>query len=66
MRTRYIHGEAGRANQSEFLTVEDQNLRELMSLQKQLPFKTLPVEILFNPTNQQLISWGCIVLPQVE
>jgi rod shape-determining protein MreC len=39
------------ANQSEFLTVENQNLRELMSLQKQVPFKTLPVEILFNPTN---------------
>ena len=39
------------ANQSELLMVENQNLRELMSLQKQLPFKTLPVEILFNPTN---------------
>ncbi|CAM3758217.1 rod shape-determining protein MreC [Polynucleobacter antarcticus] len=39
------------ANQSEFLVVENQNLRQLMDLQKQLPFKTLPVEILFNPTN---------------
>jgi len=39
------------ANQSEFLTVENQNLRELMELQKQVPFKTLPVEILFNPPN---------------
>jgi len=39
------------ANQSEFLMVENQNLRELMSLQKQVPFKTLPVEILFNPSN---------------
>lgn len=39
------------ANQSEFLMVENQNLRELMALQKQVPFKTLPVEILFNPPN---------------
>lgn len=39
------------ANQSEFLMVENQNLRELMTLQKQVPFKTLPVEILFNPPN---------------
>ena len=39
------------ANQSEFLTIENQNLRELMALQKQIPFKTLPVEILFNPPN---------------
>ena len=39
------------ANQSEFLMVENQNLRELMALQKQVAFKTLPVEILFNPPN---------------
>jgi rod shape-determining protein MreC len=39
------------ANQSEFLLVENQNLRELMALQKQVAFKTLPVEILFNPPN---------------
>ncbi len=39
------------ANQSEFLLVENQNLRQLMDLQKQVPFKTLPVEILFNPPN---------------
>ncbi|PJI79477.1 rod shape-determining protein MreC [Polynucleobacter brandtiae] len=39
------------ANQSEFLLVENQNLRQLMGLQKQVPFKTLPVEILFNPPN---------------
>ncbi|WP_114654137.1 rod shape-determining protein MreC [Polynucleobacter necessarius] len=39
------------ANQSEFLVVENQNLRQLMGLQKQVPFKTLPVEILFNPPN---------------
>jgi rod shape-determining protein MreC len=39
------------ANQSEFLLVENQNLRQLMDLQKQIPFKTLPVEILFNPSN---------------
>lgn len=39
------------ANQSEFLIVENQNLRELMALQKQVPFKALPVEILFNPPN---------------
>jgi rod shape-determining protein MreC len=39
------------ANQSEFLMIENQNLRQLMDLQKQVPFKTLPVEILFNPTN---------------
>ena len=36
------------ANQSEFLLVENQNLRQLMDLQKHVPFKTLPVEILFN------------------
>ena len=39
------------ANQSEFLMIENQNLRELMALQKHVPFKTLPVEILFNPPN---------------
>jgi rod shape-determining protein MreC len=39
------------ANQSEFLLVENQNLRQLMDLQKQIPFKTLPVEILFTPSN---------------
>ncbi|WP_286296836.1 rod shape-determining protein MreC [Polynucleobacter sp. TUM22923] len=39
------------ANQSEFLLIENQNLRQLMGLQKQVPFKTLPVEILFNPPN---------------
>ena len=39
------------ANQSEFLMIENQNLRELTALQKQVPFKTLPVEILFNPPN---------------
>ncbi len=39
------------ANQSEFLTIENQNLRQLMDLQKQIAFKTLPVEILFNPPN---------------
>jgi rod shape-determining protein MreC len=39
------------ANQSELLMVENQNLRQLMALQKHVDFKTLPVEILFNPTN---------------
>ena len=39
------------ANQSEYLLVENQNLRQLMDLQKQVSFKTLPVEILFNPPN---------------
>jgi rod shape-determining protein MreC len=39
------------ANQSEFLLIENQNLRQLMELQKQVPFKTLSVEILFNPPN---------------
>ena len=39
------------ANQSELLMVENQNLRQLLDLQKQVPFKTLPVEILFNPPN---------------
>ncbi|MBT8583428.1 rod shape-determining protein MreC [Polynucleobacter paneuropaeus] len=39
------------ANQSEFLLIENQNLRQLMDLQKQVGFKSLPVEILFNPPN---------------
>lgn len=39
------------ANQSELLRVENQNLRQLLSLQKEVPYKTLPVEILYNPTN---------------
>jgi rod shape-determining protein MreC len=39
------------ANQSEFLLIENQNLRQLMDLQKQIPFSTLPVEIHFNPPN---------------
>ncbi|MDF9788462.1 rod shape-determining protein MreC [Polynucleobacter sphagniphilus] len=39
------------ATQSEYLQVENQNLRQLMDLQKQVSFKTLPVEILFNPPN---------------
>ena len=39
------------ANQSEFLLIENQNLRQLMDLQKQVQFETLPVEILFNPPN---------------
>jgi rod shape-determining protein MreC len=39
------------ANQSEFLQVENQNLRQLLDLQNQVAFKTLPVEILFNPPN---------------
>ena len=39
------------ANQSELLLVENQNLRQLMDLQNHLSYKTLPVEILFNPPN---------------
>jgi rod shape-determining protein MreC len=39
------------ANQSELLLIENQNLRQLLDLQKQTPFKTLAVEILFNPPN---------------
>lgn len=39
------------ANQSELLSTENQNLRQLADLQKQVTFKTLPVEILFNPPN---------------
>lgn len=39
------------ANQSEFLSTENQNLRQLMGLQKQASFKTVPVEILFNPSS---------------
>jgi rod shape-determining protein MreC len=39
------------ANQSELLLVENQNLRQLMDLQNHVSYKTLPVEILFNPPN---------------
>jgi rod shape-determining protein MreC len=39
------------ANQSAFLAVENQNLRSLLDLQKKVTFKTVPVEILFNPPN---------------
>ncbi|MEY4059406.1 MAG: hypothetical protein RL551_645 [Pseudomonadota bacterium] len=39
------------ANQSEFLLIENQNLRQLIDLQNQVPYKTLSVEILFNPPN---------------
>lgn len=39
------------ANQSELLRVENQNLRQLLGLQKEVAYKTLPVEILYNPTN---------------
>jgi rod shape-determining protein MreC len=39
------------ANQSELLLVENQNLRQLMELQNHVSYKTLPVEILFNPPN---------------
>jgi len=39
------------ANQSELLRVENQHLRQLLSLQKELTYKTIPVEILYNPTN---------------
>jgi rod shape-determining protein MreC len=39
------------ANQSELLRVENQHLRQLLNLQKELPYKTIPVEILYNPTN---------------
>jgi rod shape-determining protein MreC len=39
------------ANQSELLRVENQHLRQLLSLQKELAYKTIPVEILYNPTN---------------
>ena len=39
------------ANQSALLAVENQNLRNLLDLQKKIGFKTVPVEILFNPPN---------------
>ncbi|MBJ7380581.1 MAG: rod shape-determining protein MreC [Polynucleobacter sp.] len=39
------------ANQSELLLAENQNLRNLLELQKRTAFKTIPVEILFNPPN---------------
>lgn len=39
------------ANQSTLLSVENQNLRNLLDLQKKISFKTVPVEILFNPPN---------------
>lgn len=39
------------ANQAELLRVENQNLRQLLSLEKEVAYKTLPVEILYNPTN---------------
>lgn len=39
------------ANQSELLRVENQNLRQLFNLQKETTYKTLPVEILYNPSN---------------
>lgn len=39
------------ANQSALLAVENQNLRSLLDLQKKVAFKTVPVEILFNPPN---------------
>jgi rod shape-determining protein MreC len=39
------------ANQSELLRVENQNLRQLLNLEKEVAYKTIPVEILFNPSN---------------
>ena len=39
------------ANQSELLRVENQNLRQLLNLEKEVAYKTIPVEILYNPTN---------------
>lgn len=39
------------ANQAAFLSIENQNLRNLLDLQKKVSFKTIPVEILFNPPN---------------
>ena len=39
------------ANQSELLRVENQNLRQLLNLQKEVAYKTIPVEILYNPSN---------------
>jgi rod shape-determining protein MreC len=39
------------ANQAALLAVENQNLRNLLELQKNTSFRTVPVEILFNPPN---------------
>jgi rod shape-determining protein MreC len=39
------------ANQAALLSVENQNLRNLLDLQKNTNFTTVPVEILFNPPN---------------
>ena len=39
------------ANQAALLAVENQNLRNLLELQKNTNFRTVPVEILFNPPN---------------
>jgi rod shape-determining protein MreC len=39
------------ANQSELLRVENQNLRQLLNLQKEVIYETIPVEILYNPSN---------------
>lgn len=39
------------ANQGSLLSIENQNLRNLLDLQKKINFKTIPVEILFNPPN---------------
>lgn len=39
------------ANQAALLSVENQNLRNLLELQKKTSFRTIPVEILFNPPN---------------
>jgi rod shape-determining protein MreC len=39
------------ANQSELLRVENQNLRQLLNLEKEVAYKTIPVEILYNPSN---------------
>jgi rod shape-determining protein MreC len=39
------------ANQSELLRVENQNLRQLLNLQKEVTYETIPVEILYNPSN---------------
>jgi len=39
------------ANHSALLAVENQHLRNLLDLQKIVGFKTVPVEVLFNPPN---------------
>jgi hypothetical protein len=39
------------ANQAALLAVENQNLRNLLELQKNTSFRTVPVKILFNPPN---------------